>query len=385
MIAFGKAAVGMARAARESLGPLAQEAMLITKDGHAVGATEGMHVYEAGHPVPDARGVEATRRAIEGIRRARPHTLILTLISGGGSALLVAPADRVALVDKQNLTGALLRRGAAIGELNALRKHLSLVKGGRLAAIASPAPILSLILSDVVGNPLDTIASGPTAPDTTTYRDAQEVLRRYGLYDEAPAPVRSLLEAGIEGRILETPKPGDPLFDRVANQIIGDNDTALDAMRRMLERDGIEAEIIARGWTGEAREMGRALAARAMAAQAGGKPRVLLSGGESTVTVRGSGRGGRNTELALAFAIAADGAEGVSLLSAGTDGTDGPTDAAGAFADGGSVEEGRRAGVDATDCLERNDSYTFFDRTGGLVRTGPTGTNVMDVQIVEIA
>lgn len=375
----------MARAARESLGPLVRGTVLVTKDGHSDGATEGMHIYEARHPVPDERGVEATRRVIEAIRGAPADTLVLALVSGGGSSLLVAPAEGIRLAEKQHLTDALLMRGAEIRELNTVRKHLSAVKGGRLAALAFPTPVLSLVLSDVVGNPLDAIASGPTSPDPTSYGDAADVLRKYDLYEAAPNAVRSHLEDGVAGTIPETPKPGDRIFDRVVNRIIGDNDTALDAMARRVAAEGVACEIVARGQTGEAKEIGRLLAERAMAARGGPRPRILLSGGETTVTVRGDGRGGRNTELALAFAMAIDGVEGISLLSAGTDGADGPTDAAGAFADGESMTDGRARGLDAADFLKRNDSYTFFDLAGGLLRTGPTGTNVMDLQIVEIA
>lgn len=385
VVAFGKAAYLMAKAAEEALGDIVQSGVAITKYGHAPkgGGLGRVRLLEAGHPVPDANGLRAAGAAMGLARAADEGTLTLCLISGGGSALFVSPVEGLTLAEKQAITDMLLRAGADIGELNTVRKHLSRVKGGRFAELAYPSKVISLILSDVLGDRLDVIASGPTAPDSTTYAEALGVLDRYGLSGKAPAAALEVLRRGAEGGLPETPKAGNSALKGVENIIIGGNGVALEAATKEALREGLDARIISSSLQGEAREAGRWLARKAREARAlPGKRRLLVSGGETTVTVRGGGTGGRNTELALAFAIEADGLRGVTLLSAGTDGNDGPTDAAGAFADGSTVTEARARGPEAGEYLEDNDSYSFFKAAGGLFVTGPTGTNVMDVQMV---
>jgi len=390
VIGFGKAACLMAKAVEEQLSDLIDAGAVITKYGHC-GKYEfkKIKVFEAGHPLPDKNGMRGTEEIINLIKNADEKTLVVCLISGGGSALLVAPHEGISLDEKQQITEMLLMAGADINELNAVRKHISAVKGGHLAELACPARILSLILSDVIGDRLDVIASGPTAPDKTTFGDAHKVLEKYKLLDRIPESVRCVIEDGINGLIPDTPKEGNPLFSGVENIIIGSNRIALTAAKQKAEEFGFGAEIISSELQGEARETGKWLAEKAKdfkeSMKQGSKTsRCLISGGETTVTVKGKGLGGRNMELALAFAIGIDGIDGITLLSAGTDGTDGPTDAAGAIVDGKTVETARTAGLDPEVYLNNNDSYTFFKKIDDLLITGPTGTNVMDVQIMVI-
>jgi glycerate 2-kinase len=382
VVALGKAAYLMSKAAEEALGDILHSGVAITKYGHVPpgGGLDKVRLFEAGHPVPDENGLRAAKEAMDLARAADRGTLTLCLMSGGGSALLVSPAEGITLAEKQAITDMLLRAGADIGQLNTVRKHLSRVKGGRFAELAYPSKVISLILSDVLGDRLDVIASGPTAPDGTTYGEALAVVDRYGLSGKAPRAVIQCLRRGAEGGLAETPKAGSPALQGVENIIIGANRVALEAAKDEARRAGLDAGIITAALQGEAREAGRWLAREARSLPAG--RRLLISGGETTVTVRGAGTGGRNTELALAFAIEAEGLGGVTLLSAGTDGNDGPTDAAGAFADGSTVRRARARGLEATEYLENNDSYSFFKAAGGLFVTGPTGTNVMDVQMV---
>jgi len=387
-VGFGKASPSMAAAFAESLGDLIDSGMVITKYGHSLAPAPGrIAVCEAGHPVPDSNGLRASEELIGLARAADERTLIVTLISGGGSALLVAPQDGISLADKQRTTSLLLQAGADISELNTVRKHLSRVKGGRLAEVAFPATVVSLILSDVIGDRLDVIASGPTAADPTTFGEALGILERYRLSEEVPPPVMALLRRGNRGDLPETPKAGSPFLDRVENIIVGSNRQALEAAARAARELGFTVEILSAELSGEAREVGRQLARQTLAA-ASSKSRnaglCLLSGGETTVTVRGQGKGGRNMELALAFAIEIEGQPDITLLSAGTDGTDGPTDAAGAIVDGKTVARAREKGLDPREYLDNNDSYTFFKTCGGLFITGATGTNVMDLQILVI-
>jgi len=387
LAAFGKAAFAMARALTENpAGEMITRGIVITKYGHVPGTLpDPIAVYEAGHPLPDAAGVAATRRLMAMLENPDPRTLLVCLISGGGSALLVAPGDGLTLAEKQATTQCLLAAGADIGELNAVRKHISGIKGGRLAALAHPARMLSLILSDVIGDPLDVIASGPTAPDNTTYADALAVIEKYGLADKIPAAVYRRLIQGREGAFPETPAKNDPVFADVANVIIGSNTIAIAAAAAKATAAGFETVVLTTELRGEAREAARWLAQQAFAIQKqrpAGKKICLISGGETTVTVTGTGKGGRNTELALAFAEAINGQAGITLLSAGTDGTDGPTDAAGAVVDGQTVARANARGLSSGVSLARNDSYTFFKNTDELLVTGSTGTNVMDIQVV---
>jgi hydroxypyruvate reductase len=299
------------------------------------------------------------------------------------------PVENLSLQDKQAMTRLLLDCGAKIHEVNAVRKHLSQVKGGRLAKLAYPATIVSLILSDVVGDPIDSIASGPTAPDGSTFLDCWRIVQRYGLAERIPRSVRDFLQRGLQGIANETPKPGDPLFEKVQNVIIGNNRTALLAAKERAEGLGFNTLILSGFIEGEAREAGGFHAAIAKEILTTGnpvrRPACVISGGETTVTIRGDGHGGRNQEFALAAAINIEGMDGAVMLSAGTDGTDGPTDAAGAIVDGNTVQRAKTQGLDAGDYLQRNDSYHFLEATDDLLITGPTFTNVMDLRLVLVS
>ncbi len=387
LVGFGKAASLMAKAIEDTLGDLLAGGIIVTKYGHSVrkGLTSKIITYEAGHPLPDENGLKATKEIVRMLKEADKKTLVICLISGGGSALLVAPSNNITLADKQEVTGMLLKAGADINELNTVRKHISAVKGGRLAETAQSATIISLILSDVMGDRLDMIASGPTAPDKTTYYDAHTVFQKYELESRLPSSVAEIISKGKRGLVPETPKDDDSVFQRVSNIIIGSNKIATDAARKAAELLGYRTTVISSELSGEASSVARQLAKKAIdskKALAPGDKVCLIAGGETTVTVRGNGTGGRNTELALVFGMEINGLPGITFLSAGTDGTDGPTDAAGAFVDGQSVAKAAAAGIMAEDYLKNNDSYTFFSRIGDLFITGPTGTNVMDIQIV---
>lgn len=375
LIAFGKAAYRMALAARDSLGDNIYRGVVITKYGHAASDRIGdkIKVFEAGHPVPDANGIKATDEAIGLLNGSDEDTLVLCLISGGGSALLARPKDGISLNDKQSITNDLLRAGADIHEINAVRKHISMVKGGQLASIAKPAHVLSLIMSDVIGDDLDAIASGPTSPDISTFNTALDVIKKYDL--AAPANIIRHLKAGAMGNIPETPKPGDEIFNRVRNKIIASNRICLDAAKLKAESLGYKTVILTDSLKGDVNDAAKWLVDKISEYQ--DRPFCLLSGGETTVNVKGTGKGGRNMELALRVATMIDGIEGATFLSAGTDGTDGPTDAAGAVVDSNTIKA-----LDPDEFLNNNDSYGFFRRTGELLITGPTGTNVMDVQVM---
>ena len=339
---FGKAAMPMAEALEAEIGDLVSNGVIITNHGHS--GTHELHrirAYEAGHPIPDEAGMHATERLLTLLEPTDDRTLVVLPISGGGSALFVSPWPGIPLADKQETTRLLLRAGAEIGEMNTVRKHLSRVKGGRLAELLHPATVVSLILSDVIGDRLDTIASGPTSPDPTSFADALAVLDRYGLRNTVPAPVAAHLERGARGLVPDTTLHGARCFSSVENLIIGSSRLALEGARARAEQLGFATKITSAVVAGEAREAGRQLA-RSVSVAARKKhdrPLCLISGGETTVTVTGTGKGGRNMELALAFAMDIDGMPGITLLSAGTDGNDGPTDAAGALVDGSTVED----------------------------------------------
>jgi glycerate-2-kinase len=391
LVSFGKAGFLMAKAVAEKVPDLITRGIVITKYGHAIGGDlpANIEVYEAGHPIPDDNGFAATRKAMAMLQEADEKTLVVCLISGGGSALLVAPKGGISLDDKQGATGLLLKAGATINELNTVRKHVSDIKGGRLAELACPAKTLSLILSDVIGDSLDVIASGPTSPDSTTYQMALDVVEKYRLAKKLPKTVMDLLDGGVEGRVADTPKEGSPIFDMVENIIVGSNLKAAQAAEAKANDLGFDTTILSTELQGEASDIARWLAKKAIETKKslGGKAAkkiCLISGGETTVTVRGNGKGGRNTELALAFALEVKGIKGITLLSAGTDGTDGPTDAAGAIVNGDTISRARSLSLDPVTYLKNNDSYTFFGKTGELLITGPTGTNVMDLQIILI-
>ncbi|MEW6417672.1 MAG: glycerate kinase [Nitrospirota bacterium] len=388
---FGKAACLMTKAVEDNFMALIANGVVITKYGHcdSLCNLSKMTVYEAGHPVPDENGLRGTEEILRLLKDADVYTLIVCLISGGGSALLVSPYEGITLSDKQKITELLLKAGANIQELNTVRKHISRVKGGRLAELAYPAWIISLILSDVIGDRLDVIASGPTSPDITIYNEALKVLEKYGLMDICPHSILDVLCSGTKGLIPETPKEGNKIFERVENIIIGSNRIALMSAKEKAKMFGFDVEIISSEVTGEAKEIGKWLAKKAKGfkgsrVQEFKGSMCLISGGETTVTVRGNGLGGRNMELALSFAIEIEGIDGITLLSAGTDGTDGPTDAAGAIVNGETVKKARAIGLNPDEYLKDNDSYNFFKKTDELFITGPTGTNVMDMQIAII-
>lgn len=385
VVGAGKASAAMAQAAEQVLGRRIHGGWINTKDGH-LAPLKRITLHEASHPVPDARGVEGARRIAEIAAQAQEGDLLLCLISGGGSALLPLPLEPLTLEEKQETTRLLLACGATIHEINAVRKHLSAIKGGRLARLAHPAHVLALLLSDVVGDPLDVIGSGPAAPDTSTFATAWAVIEKYGLQEKIPARARRLLEDGLAGRIAETPKPGDPCFLRTRNAIVGSNRLAVDAAARRARELGYRPLVLSTTIEGETRDIAGMHAAIAREIVTTGRPArppvCVISGGETTVTLRGQGLGGRNQEFALAAAIVLEGLPGVLAFSAGTDGTDGPTDAAGAMADGTTLARAAQLGLDARRALAQNDSYHFFEPLGDLVMTGPTGTNVMDVRLM---
>ncbi|MDW8328194.1 MAG: glycerate kinase [Anaerolineales bacterium] len=388
LVAVGKAAAPMAEAAAALLGPKLSAGIVVTKYGHAAGVQlpSTLTLIEAGHPVPDANGLAGAHRITELAGGLSAGDLLLVLLSGGASALLPAPAPGLTLDDVQALTTLLLRAGATIAEINAVRKHTDRLKGGGLARLAQPASVIALILSDVVGDPLEVIASGPTVPDSTTFADVWAMLARYRLTEQLPSAIAAHLQAGLAGTLPETPKPGDPLFERVTNVLVGSNRQAAQAALREAERLGYRPLLLGTFIEGEAREVGRVTAALAKSVRVHGDPlsppACLVWGGETTVTVRGSGRGGRNQELALAAALALDGVPGVALMAFGTDGTDGPTDAAGGLVDGGTAARARALGLDLWQALADNNSYPALDALGALVKTGPTGTNVNDLLIL---
>lgn len=388
LVGAGKATAAMTATAEAILGDRIDCGAINTPSGPARPLAR-VETFAAGHPVPDEAGVAGARRQLELLANLDSDSLVLGLFSGGGSALLPAPADGLTLAEKQETTRLLLACGATIDEINALRKHLSAIKGGLLARTAAPARVIALLLSDVIGDPLDTIASGPTHPDATTFGDCLTIVDRYDLRHQLPASVRQHLEAGGRGERPETPKPRDPCFARAESLVIGNNRLALDAAAHQARALGYEVLVLTSRLQGEARQAAASLVAIAQETAETNRPiarpACLIAGGETTVTLRGNGKGGRNQELALAAALQLSGWSAITLLSGGTDGIDGPTNAAGALADGQTLSRAQAQGLDARAFLERHDSYSFFAALDDLVITGPTGTNVMDLQIILIA
>jgi hydroxypyruvate reductase len=395
VVGGGKAGAPMAAAVAEILGQRLEGGVVVVKQGHVLKdstAASPIQIVEAGHPVPDEAGLKGAGRITDVLRGATSHDLVLCLISGGGSALMTSPAPGISLADLQTLTQILLRCGATINEINTIRKHISQLKGGQLAQLASPAPVISLILSDVVGDPLEVIASGPTVPDPTTSSDAWSILVRHGIVDDVPPSITSHLRAGLEGDVPDTPKPGNPIFQNVQNVIIGSNRLAAYAAAEEAQRLGFDTVLLTTFLEGEAREVGKVIAALAKglirdetrhpAAKPLSPPACLILGGETTVTLQGDGKGGRNQEMALAAAMSLDGWDDVLIVCLATDGTDGPTEAAGAFADGSTIARATQLGLTAQTYLVRNDSYHFFEKLGDLIHTGPTQTNVNDLSLV---
>lgn len=385
VVGAGKASGSMAVAIEEILGDRLTDGAVDVKYGSVEKASR-VRVIQAGHPMPDDKSVEGARQILELCERAGPRDLVICLISGGGSALMVAPVDGVSLADKRRLTDALLRSGANINEINAVRKHLSRVKGGGLVRAAQPAEVVTLAMSDVVGAPIDVIASGPTVGDPTTFQDAWHALENHALEEKVPPHVREILQQGLAGKLPETPKPGDPVFARTHNLIIGSNEIAARALLKRAESHGLNTLLLSNFVEGEAREVGIVLAAIAREIATNGapisRPACVACSGETTVTVRGRGRGGRNQELALAAAQKIAGLTDVLVVGFATDGIDGPTDAAGAIVHGGTFERARQLGMDPMHYLADNDSYHFFERLGDLITTGQTNTNVADLMFV---
>ncbi|MBI2503064.1 MAG: glycerate kinase [Candidatus Latescibacteria bacterium] len=388
VLGAGKATPAMAAAAEEVLGGRISAGAINTKYGHALPLAH-IATTQCGHPLPDQAGVEGTERMLGLLEDLGSDDLVLCLFSGGGSALMPAPAAGLSLADKQATTQALLACGAPIEEINTLRKHLSKVKGGQLARQASPARVVSLLISDVIGDRLDTIASGPTHPDVTTFAQCLALVERYHLRAQLPPSVCRHLEAGAAGAQPETPKAGDPCFARTRTAVVGSNLLAIEAAQEAARALGYQTLVLSSRIAGETREVAAMHAAIAQEVCATGRPLAppacLISGGETTVTLRGGGKGGRNQEFALAAALQLDGWERVTCLSGGTDGTDGPTDAAGALADGSTLERARQLGLSAAACLQENDSYPFFEALGDLLHSGPTGTNVMDLRLLLVS
>lgn len=387
VIGGGKAACPMAKALEDLIGGYITSGLVVTKYGHLSKLKE-IKAVEAAHPVPDVKGLEGAREILRIAERAWPEDLIICLLSGGASALLPAPVEGITLSDKQAITNLLLKSGADIREINAIRKHLSMIKGGGLMRLASPANVLTLIISDVVGSDISSIASGPTAPDITTYKDCIDVLKKYGLSSKAPKAVVTHLKEGAAGEIEETPKPDDEAFRYAHNFIIADNLISLSAAKKKAVSLGFRTVILSSAITGPTHEAARFLTSVAKEVKVSGNPvkapACILFGGETTLKVTGNGLGGRNQEFALASALELDGTEGIVFLSAGTDGTDGPTDAAGAFDDSTTILRAKKAGLDPAAYLKNNDSYHFFKSLKDLLKTGPTGTNVMDICVALI-
>jgi len=385
LVGGGKATAPMAAALEELLGTSLHKGLVNVKYGFGqkLAITE---VTEAGHPVPDRNGVIGTGKILRLLEGAREEDLVFSVISGGGSALLPQPAGNITLSQKQEITRMLLSCGAAIDEINALRKHISLSKGGQMARVAFPATVVNLMLSDVVGDRTDVIASGPFTADASTFHECRDILDRYDLAD-IPASIGAYISAGVEGRIPETPKSGDPVFDHVFHLVVGSNIQALEAAEQRAAAIGYRTLLLSSMVEGETREVARVHCAIAKEILSTGRPlpppACVISGGETTVTLHGQGTGGRNQEFCLAAALDLAGVSPrVVILSAGTDGNDGPTDAAGAVVDPFTVARGRAVGAHARRHLRENDAYPFLEKTKDLLKTGPTRTNVMDVRLV---
>jgi glycerate 2-kinase len=397
VLGAGKASARMAKAVEDILGARITKGLVSVKYGHEEKLSR-IEVAQAGHPTPDANGVAAAGRIAAMVRGADERTLILNMISGGGSALLPCPlvhegggeAVRLTLGDKQGITRALLACGADITEINCVRKHISGVKGGRLLHLMEPATSLNFILSDVVGDRLDTIASGLTTYDDTTFEEALSIIEKYKLGDAAPKNVLRAIELGARGKIGETPKRGDPAADFATNILIGSNHAALVAARDKAEALGYAVAALTCALTGEAREAAKFFFGIARDVRKNGllvaPPACVIAGGETVVSLKGDGKGGRNQEMALAFLaeLAKDeqGGERIYFLSASTDGSDGPTDAAGAFASARLLAKTQSLGLSIEAALQNNDSYHFFEAAGGLLKTGPTMTNVCDLHMI---
>lgn len=384
VVGAGKASARMALALEHQLGARIDTGLVVVKYGHGA-PTNAIRIMEAGHPIPDAAGLQASRMIMALVKTLTAEDLLIVLLSGGASSLLPAPASGIALKDKQQTTKLLLRSGATIHEMNAVRKHLSCVKGGQLAA-ATAARVVGVILSDVIGNDLGTIGSGPTAPDPTTFQEAWEIVERYGVSRKIPVSVRRRLEMGMKNGTVETPKPHAPLFRRVDNILIGDNQAAVDAVVTSAKQQGLRTLVLSTTLTGEARELAKMFGAMAREIAAQGRPIqrpcCVIAGGEPTVTIRGEGTGGRAQEFALAAAAEIAGLSNIWVAGFATDGTDGPTSVAGAVVDGNTAARAHRGKLNLSRALLDNDAYPFFEKLHGHIVTGPTGTNVNDLYLL---
>jgi hydroxypyruvate reductase len=385
LIGFGKASVPMGYAAINTLGGYLDSGILITKK-YNNSTVLGIPVIEGSHPIPDQRSTDASRRIIQLLSSTKENDLVICLISGGGSSLMTLPVEGITLDQTQALTKTLLECGATINEINCLRKHISQVKGGQLARFATPANIATLILSDVVNDPIDVIASGPTAPDPTTYHDAIGILEKYEIVNKIPYQIRQHLNLGKKGEIPETPKPDDPIFLKVENNIVGNNFLAAKAAVSMAKQYGFNTMLLTTSLQGEASAAGKMIAAVAQQIASTGdpiqRPACIIMGGETTVTIRGNGQGGRNQELALGAVSDIDGIENTILITLATDGDDGPTDAAGAVVTGETKKRALAFGLNPIDFLRKNNSYEFFNPLNDLLKPGLTGTNVNDLTLL---
>lgn len=386
VIGAGKASAAMGHYVEAILGDLVTGGLIITKYGYAC-TLKRIKVREAGHPVPDIAGFEATREIIEICEGAGEDDLVVCLLSGGGSALMSDLPPGLLPEDIYLINNMLVRCGADIMEINTVRKHLSEIKGGQLAKRVWPASLVSIMISDVSGNKPDVIASGPTVPDTTTFHDAWKVLEKYHLTGDVTMGIKEMLLSGVEGKRPETPKPGDSIFDRTSNILAGTNEIALIAAQDAAADSGYNARIVTDNLTGDSENAAQMITETALSFRDNTeclKPLCLLYGGETTLKVTGPGLGGRNQHLALAAAIKLANHPGITVLSAGTDGNDGPTDAAGAVVDSSTIQAAKSSGIDPEIHLREFDSYSFFRKAGGHIITGPTYTNVMDLVVVLI-
>ena len=385
VLGAGKAGASMAKAIEDLVKDRIDDGLIVVKYGHTE-PLEKVRTIEAGHPLPDLNGYSGAQAMHELARSADENTLIICLISGGGSALMPYPVTGVSLEEKQKTTELLLGCGADIHEVNTIRKHLSQMKGGGLARIAFPATIVCLILSDVVGDDLDSIASGPCVADSKTFFDCNSVLKKYGLEEKVPVTVKEHLQKGVSGLVDETPKEDSPLFDQIFTVVIGSNFEALVASKKKAEELGYNTLLLSSLIEGETKDVAAFHMALAkeivLHNEPVAVPACLLSGGETTVTLEGQGKGGRNQEFVLSAAMEMKNMQNTVVFSAGTDGTDGPTDAAGAIVDNTILERAKVAGLSPQEYLRENDSFHFFEALGDLYKTGPTNTNVMDIRII---
>lgn len=387
IVGAGKGTAPMAKSMEEILGERLTGGIIVVKYGHTESLNK-VQLIEAAHPVPDEAGVQGAKKIIALAKKAGQNDLVICLISGGGSSLLPLPARDLTLEDKQLTTDVMLSCGANIHEINTIRKHLSEIKGGQLAESVFPATLISLIVSDVIGDKLDVIASGPTVPDSSAFSDCISILEKYNLKTQVPNEVISHLLKGTKGEIQETPKKDNSCFETVMQKIIARNSDALRAIENEARKKGFHTYLLSDSIQGEAKDVAKYITSLAKTGRIKGetikRPACIISGGETTVCLKGNGKGGRNQEMALAAAIELQDSSEMYFLSCGTDGNDGPTDATGAIVTHKTFAQAKILKLDPIEYLNNNDSYHFFEQIGGLIKTGPTNTNVMDVQILII-